>query len=221
MSSIKLIIFDLDGVLIETKHLHYKALNKALGEYAFNWSEHLAVYDGLTTKQKLKLISERKGLPVERHNEIWKTKQLITFEMLRDIKPDPRLQSIMSELSKAGFKMGLCTNSIRKTAITVLAKLGLAEYMDFILSGEDVTNPKPHPEIYWTAISKMSVLPEETLIVEDSPYGLLAASRSKSYIYRVKNPLEVQVEKILNKISEIAMGEKQNTPTWRDERRNG
>ena len=46
MSNIKLIIFDLDGVLIETKHLHFKALNQALGEYAFDWSEHLAVYDG-------------------------------------------------------------------------------------------------------------------------------------------------------------------------------
>jgi len=220
MSSIKLIIFDLDGVLIETKHLHFKALNEALREYAFDWAEHLAVYDGLTTKQKLKVLSQNKGLPVEKHNEIWKKKQLITFEMLRDIKPDPRLQTIMSALSKKGFKMGLCTNSIRKTAITVLAKLGLAEYMDFILSGEDVTNPKPHPEIYWTAISKMSVLPEETLIVEDSPYGLLAASRSKSYIYRVKNPSEVVVNKIISKIEEIDMGEKQSIPAWRDENLN-
>jgi HAD superfamily hydrolase (TIGR01509 family) len=220
MSSIKLIIFDLDGVLIETKHLHFKALNQALGEYAFDWAEHLAIYDGLTTKQKLKVISEKKGLPVEKHNEIWRKKQLITFEMLRDIEPDVRLQSIMSELSKAGYKMGLCTNSIRKTAITVLAKLGLAEYMDFILSGEDVHNPKPHPEIYWKAISKMSVLPEETLIVEDSPYGLLAASRSKSYIFRVKNPSEVKVKNILNKVSQIDMGEKQSTPAWRDDNLN-
>ena len=220
MSSIKLIIFDLDGVLIETKHLHFKALNEALGEYAFDWAEHLAVYDGLTTRQKLKVLSENKGLPVEKHSEIWKKKQLITFEMLRDIKPDSRLQAIMSALSKKGFKMGLCTNSIRKTAITVVAKLGLAEYMDFILSGEDVTNPKPHPEIYWSAISKMSVLPEETLIVEDSPYGLLAASRSKSYIYRVKNPSEVVVNRILNKIEEIDMGEKQSIPAWRDQNLN-
>ena len=220
MSSIKLIIFDLDRVLIETKHLHFKALNEALGEYAFDWTEHLAVYDGLTTRQKLKVLSENKGLPVEKHSKIWKKKQLITFEMLRDIKPDSRLQAIMSALSKKGFKMGLCTNSIRKTAITVLAKLGLAEYMDFILSGEDVTNPKPHPEIYWSAISKMSVLPEETLIVEDSPYGLLAASRSKSYIYRVKNPSEVVVNRILNKIEEIDMGEKQSIPAWRDQNLN-
>lgn len=212
----KLIIFDLDGVLIETKHLHFKALNEALGEYAFDWQEHLAVYDGLTTKQKLKLLSEKKGLPVDMHDSIWRTKQLITFEMLRDIQPDERLQKVMDALVKDGYKIGLCTNSIRKTSITVLAKLGVAEYMDFILSGEDVTNPKPHPEIYWSAISKMSVLPEETLIIEDSPYGLLAASRSKSYILRVKNPKEVNYKNISNKLLEVNMGEKQITPAWRD-----
>ena len=98
MSSIKLIIFDLDGVLIETKHLHFKALNEALGEYAFDWAEHLAVYDGLTTKQKLKVLSQNKGLPVEKHNEIWKKKQLITFEMLRKtLEPDPRLQEVLCQ----------------------------------------------------------------------------------------------------------------------------
>ena len=207
----KLIIFDVDGVLIETKHLHFEALNKALGEYAFDWQEHLAVYDGLTTKQKLKLLSEKKGLPVDQHNTIWRTKQLVTFEMLRGIMPDERLQKIMHSLVNDGYKIGLCTNSIRKTAITVLAKLGLAEYMDFIMSGEDVQNPKPHPEIYWSAISKMGVLPEE-----DSPYGLLAASRSKSYILRVKNPSKVTYKNIINKVKEINSGINQLTPAWRD-----
>ena len=216
----KLIIFDLDGVLIDSRELHYSALNEALSKIDKNFiiskEEHLAVYDGLTTRQKLKVLSENKGLPVEKHSEIWKKKQLITFEMLKSIEPDERLQKVMDALVKDGYKIGLCTNSIRKTAITVLAKLGLAEYMDFILSGEDITNPKPHPEIYWTAISKMSVLPEETLIVEDSPYGLLAASRSKSYILRVKNPKEVNYKNISNKLLEVNMGEKQITPAWRD-----
>ena len=220
MSNIKLIIFDLDGVLIETKHLHFKALNQALGEYAFDWSEHLAVYDGLTTRQKLSLLSEKKGLPIKDHNKLWRKKQLITYEMLRSIEPDTRLQKVMSGLVEDGYKIGLCTNSIRKTAITVVAKLGLAEYMDFILSGEDIQNPKPHPEIYWTAISKMNVLPEETLIIEDSPYGLLAAARSKSYILRVKNPDEVTKNNILNKVMSINSGEKQTKPPWRDEKLN-
>ena len=84
MSNIKLIIFDLDGVLIETKHLHFKALNQALGEYAFDWSEHLAVYDGLTTRQKLSLLSERKGIPVEQQRIIYGGKQLEDTKSLQE-----------------------------------------------------------------------------------------------------------------------------------------
>ena len=66
----------------------------------------------------------------------------------------------------------------------------------------------------------MSCLPEETLIIEDSPYGLLAASRSKSYILRVKNPTEVTTTNIMNKIKSIDSGEKQSKPAWRDENLN-
>ena len=92
------------------------------------------------------------------------------------------------------------------------------EFMDLVISNEDVKNSKPHPEMYWKAISMMSCLPEETLIVEDSPYGLLAASRSKSHILRVKNPSEVTIQNIENKLNQIEMGEQQSTPAWRDEK---
>ena len=66
---IKLIIFDLDGVLVEAKNIHFEAFNKALGEYAISWDEHLSTYDGLKTNQKLEMLHERKGLPNEYFNE--------------------------------------------------------------------------------------------------------------------------------------------------------
>ena len=75
--------------------------------------------------------------------------------------------------------------------------------MDVIISNEDVQNSKPHPEMYWNAISKMKCLPEETLIVEDSPYGLLAASRTNSFVLRVKNPKDVTYNNISKKILTI------------------
>ena len=137
--------------------------------------------------------------------------------MLSDLEINPSLLYTISKLSDEGYKIVCCSNSIRKTVLTVLAKLSLIEYMDLILSNEDVKNSKPHPEMYWNAISKMKCLPEETLIIEDSPYGLLAAARSKSYILRVKNPQEVTYENIINKINKIQMGDKQTTPAWRDE----
>jgi len=217
---VQLIIFDLDGVLVEAKNIHYKALNQALGDYAISWNEHLSTYDGLKTSQKLDMLTTEKGLPVEDHKRIWNDKQKFTLEALSNLEIDPNLLSTISHLSSEGYKIACCSNSIRKTVLTVLAKLGLIEFMDLIISNEDVTNSKPHPEMYWQAISKMGCLPEETLIVEDSPYGLLAAARSKSYILRVKNPQEVTYKNITNKINEIQMGNKQTIPAWRDENLN-
>ena len=221
MEKIKLVIFDLDGVLVEAKNLHYEALNKALGEkYSISWKEHLSKYDGLKTNQKLEMLTQVKGLPVELHSQIWEKKQKFTLEELRNLKPDGVLLSVMNALVDGGYKIAVCSNSIRKTVLTVLSKLGLMEFMDYIISNEDVQNSKPHPEMYWRAISKMGCLPEETLIVEDSPYGLLAASRSKAHILRVKNPSEVTPTNVFRRIEEIEKGKIMSTPKWADKKLN-
>ena len=218
---IKLVIFDLDGVLVEAKNIHFDALNEALGEqYAISWAEHLSTYDGLKTNQKLEMLSERKGLPIELHKEIWEGKQKLTLQMLKELKPNQTLQSVMNALVEDGYKIAVCSNSIRKTVLTVLSKLGIMEFMDYIISNEDVQNSKPHPEMYWRAISKMGCLPEETLIVEDSPYGLLAASRSNAHVLRVKNPQEVTYTNIFKKLTEIEMGNTNNNLKWEDKKMN-
>ena len=218
VDKIKLVIFDLDGVLVEAKNIHYDALNDALGkEYAISWNEHLSTYDGLKTNQKLDMLTERKGLPTTDHTDIWIQKQKLTLEKLKQLGPSDVLIELMDSLVERGYKIAVCSNSIRKTVLTVLSKLGIMEFMDYIISNEDVDNSKPHPEMYWTAISKMKSLPEQTLIVEDSPYGLLAAARSKSHILRVKNTKETNLKNIQNKLKQIEMGEQQSTPAWRDE----
>ena len=218
---IKLVIFDLDGVLVEAKGIHYDALNEALGEeYAISWAEHLSTYDGLKTNQKLEMLSERKGLPTELHKEIWEGKQKLTLQKLKELKPNQTLQSVMNALVEDGYKIAVCSNSIRKTVLTVLSKLGIMEFMDYIISNEDVQNSKPHPEMYWRAISKMGCLPSETLIIEDSPYGLLAASRSNAHVLRVKNPTEVTYTNIFKKLTQIEMGETNDKPKWEDKKMN-
>ena len=218
MEKIKLIIFDLDGVLVEAKNLHFEALNKALGkEYAISWKEHLSKYDGLKTNQKLEMLTKEKGLPVELHSQVWDNKQKYTLEALSQLEPSTQLQVCMSSLVNEGYKIAVCSNSIRKTVLTVLSKLGIIEFMDLIISNEDVKNSKPHPEMYWKAISMMSCLPEETLIVEDSPYGLLAASRAKAHILRVASPKDVTYNNIHKKLTEIKQGYVMKSPAWRDE----
>ena len=124
-NKIKLIIFDLDGVLVEAKNIHYDSLNQALGKkYEITWEEHLSLYDGLKTNQKLEMLSEKKGLDPKNHNSIWLEKQRITLKKLSTLKSDEKLRSIMSKLVSDGYKISVCSNSIRKTILTVLSKLG-------------------------------------------------------------------------------------------------
>ena len=215
---VKLIIFDLDGVLVDTKEIHYDSLNESLGEnYKINWNEHLSKYDGLKTNQKLDLLSNEKGLPTDTHKNIWETKQKITLEKLCELKQSKQLIQTLSKLNNLGYKIACCSNSIRKTVLMVLSKLGIIEYFDYIVSNEDVKNSKPHPEMYWKTISQMGLLPEETLIIEDSPFGLLAASRSKSHVMRVTSPNDVTFTNIINFLENIKMD---NKPKWKNEKLN-
>jgi HAD superfamily hydrolase (TIGR01509 family) len=223
---VKLIIFDMDGVLVEAKQIHFDALNQALWEvgksnkYVISESEHLSIYDGLKTNQKLELLTQYKGLHRDTYKTIWDRKQQLTIEAISNLKPNLTLQSVFSALINDGYKIAVCSNSIRKTVLTILSKLGIIGFIDLILSNEDVKNSKPHPEMYWKAMSEISVLPGETLIVEDSPYGLRAAYGSNANVLRVKNPQEVTYTKIMIKLFEIHNGGNFMIPKWSDDKLN-
>jgi HAD superfamily hydrolase (TIGR01509 family) len=185
-------------------------------EYVITKTEHLSSFDGRSTYDKLRKLTEDRGLPVDSHDQIWECKQRFTREMLDNLPRDERLVSIMMKLRDGGFKVGVCSNSIRRSVIMMLSKLGVMEYMDFILSNSDVRNPKPHPEIYWKAMSMMGCLPEETLIFEDSPAGLVAANRSRAKVARVPNPMALTYQRIMSEITERT----ELTPKWKDDKLN-
>jgi len=218
---IKLILFDLDGVLVDAKKIHYETLNKAISLFdprcEISESEHLSIYDGLKTNQKLNLLSQNKGLDVNLHDKIWNKKQELTIEAISKLNENYDLIQLFKLLRSNGYKIACCSNSIRRSVLIMLSKIGLIEYIDLILSNEDVKNAKPHPEIYWKAMSMMSFLPEECLIVEDSPTGLLSASRSRANVLRVNNPKELTADKIFNKLKNI---KNMKIPKWQDDKLN-
>jgi HAD superfamily hydrolase (TIGR01509 family) len=221
----KLIIFDLDGVLVDAKFIHYETLNTAIeviagSEYAINQSEHLSTYEGLKTNQKLELLTLNKQLNVKLHNDIWNLKQKLTTERISNLQKNEKLVSLFKKLKGDNYKIACCSNSIRKSIFIMLSKIGVIEYMDLILSNEDVVNSKPHPEIYWQAMAKLNCLPEDTLIVEDSPNGLLAAYRSTKNVLRVKNVDDVTYDNIMNKIQNINMKIDSKIPKWKDNKLN-
>ena len=221
---IKLMLFDLDGTLFDAKLIHYHTLNKALEiidkNYKITWEEHLRKYDGLKTAHKLEMLAKEKNVPKEFHEEIWRNKQLFTLDAIRDLKPDERLRDTLSKIRKDGIRIGCCTNSIRRTALSMLGKLDIIEFFDIIFSNEDVKYAKPHPEMYWRGMSAFGALPETTLILEDSPHGLLAAYRSGAHIMRVRNVNDVYYDNIKRKVDEIKRMSYKNLPKWKDTKMN-
>jgi HAD superfamily hydrolase (TIGR01509 family) len=198
---IKLVIFDLDGVLIDTRKFHFDVFNKALSEisnkYLITKSEHLSKYDALPTRKKLEILTEEKGLPFDLHEKIWERKQELTLEELsKSITKDDHLIEIFRKIKEKGLKIYVASNSIKNTIKLSINKLGLSDFVDDYLSNEDVLSPKPHPEIYMKCIIKEKILPSETLIVEDSYYGRTAAILSGSNLCPVNNKDEVTVERI-------------------------
>lgn len=202
---IKLIIFDLDGVLVSTKDIHYISLNKALSnlndKYNISLSEHYQKYDGLPTLKKLKMLTEDKNLPIEFYEQINRDKQKYTFDAIRQyIKKDERLINILKKLKDDGYTIYVASNSIRETVKLLLYYTGLIEYIDYYMSNEDVKNSKPNSEIYLKCMVHAGVNPDETLIVEDSPRGIESAQNSKAHLLVVEKPENVTYEKIIKKI---------------------
>ena len=200
MTTPELAIFDLDGVLIDSKELHFEALNEALREFdpkfEISRSDHSTKYDGLSTRRKLEMLHSEKGFPIEHFERVWKLKQDITLRMLGEIKRDEELVSFMAFLQNQGIKLAVASNSVRNTIDLVLRNLGIIDFFSLILSNEDVRSSKPHPEIYWKTMIHFEVVPDATVIFEDSYVGRLAALRSGARLIPIENRRDLTWQRI-------------------------
>lgn len=206
MPKIKSVIFDMDGVLIEAKEWHYEALNRALGlfGYAISRYDHLLTYDGLPTRKKLEMLSLERGLPRELHSFLNELKQLYTMEITHaKCKPTFHHEYALSRLKSEGYKLGVASNSIRATIDTMMRLSDLDKYLDETVSNQDVKAPKPDPEIYVTAMARLGVKPEETLIVEDNEHGIKAAKASGGHLLAVGSCDDVTYDNITAKIRSL------------------
>jgi beta-phosphoglucomutase-like phosphatase (HAD superfamily) len=98
---------------------------------------------------------------------------------------------MLSRLKREGYRQAVCSNSIRESLELMVRHSGVHDYFEFLVSNEDVIRPKPDPEIYTHAITRMGLTPAETLIEEDAPHGLEAARRAGAHICQVDGFTEV------------------------------
>lgn len=206
MNKIKAVLFDMDGVLVDARDWHYDALNMALGLFGMEISryDHLVTYDGLPTKKKLQMLSVERGLPAQLHDFINQMKQQYTMEMVYSkCKPQYFHQYALSKLKKDGYKLAVCSNSIRSTVSLMMDKAKLGDYLDLQVSAQDVSAGKPDPEIYTSTMDRLGLSPDECLILEDNENGIKAAIASGAHLLQIHSIEDVNYQTIKSKIQQI------------------
>jgi beta-phosphoglucomutase-like phosphatase (HAD superfamily)/dTDP-glucose pyrophosphorylase len=213
----KLIVFDLDGVLVDSKDLHYEALNRALEDHGYtpiSRVDHVRVYDGLPTSLKL----DRLGIPQEQRAAISRDKQVYTTELMKSrIHEDKKLVDLFTWLREGGHYIHVASNSIRSTVITTLELLGLSGLVDHVMSNEDVTHVKPNPEMYLRCMVRAGTGPRHTTVVEDSYFGREAAYQSGAHLLAVNYPSDLTKELVESFLSQT---NPLRNKAWKDHKMN-
>lgn len=186
----KLFIFDLDGVLVDSKDVHFKSLNEALyavdPKYVITDQEQKDVYEGLSTNQKLKILSQSKGLPDYYYDQIWKLKQENSIKFFDNLDKDQELIDIFSKVKSKNINISIASNSIRKTVEACIQSLGLSEFVDFYVTNEDGIEPKPSTDMYLRCMQQFNVSKNQTVIFEDSYIGRVGSINSGAKVVHIK-----------------------------------
>jgi len=203
---LKLVIFDLDGVLVDACEWHRVALNEALVEccdYSISMEDHNSVFNGIPTKVKLKKLVEMGAIPQEKCEQVYASKQQKTIDTIIKcaIQREEKIE-LINWLKQKNINIACFTNSIRETAILMLEKTGIHDLFEIIVTNEDVDKPKPDPEGYEKVLKHFNYYPKDAIIVEDSLKGITAALAAKCKVLQVKNADEVNIKNMERFINE-------------------
>lgn len=178
MNEIKAIIFDMDGVIVDSEPIHEKAAMEVCREFGMDIPKD--EWDGLRGKRLediLSYASRKYGTgnePIEKMIE--RKIELYLFCALRDMQSIPGALEFLQKLKASGkYTYALTTSGRKVQQDQILKKFGLLDFFEIIITSGDVQNGKPHPEPYLATVEKLKELPENCLVIEDSDNGVLSA----------------------------------------------
>lgn len=199
---ISVVLFDLDGVLVNTKELHYEAFNDALafvkGDTArIPYDVHIKEFDGIPSACKVSKLIDAGAIKEEDIKPILQKKRELTAErfVALGLQEGNPIVDVLRYLKSYGLVLGLCSNSIRATVGTFIENSAFKEW-DIVISNEDVVFPKPDAQMYQSAIMQLNATPDEVLIVEDSYVGVKAARDSGAHVMIVRGTDDVTLDRL-------------------------
>lgn len=188
---IKALIFDLDGVIVDTAKYHYIAWKKIANDMGFEFSEHdnerLKGVSRMTSLEILLEIGKKILSDAEKHH-IAEIKNNIYLSYITKMEPDeilPGVEAFLKDAKKQSFKLAI--GSASKNTPIILERIGLTKLFDAIVDGNVISNAKPDPEVFLKGAELLEVKPQECIVFEDSVAGIEAAKRGNMFSVGIGN----------------------------------
>lgn len=187
---VQAVIFDMDGVLIDSQPMHYLGDQKTLAAYGVDVPvTEMAAYAGTTNKYRFGLFKEKYDL-TEDIDTIIARRENIMIDIVTSSSAVPTrgMVELLQDIKGHGLKTAVASSSSYPFIYAVLRKLDIEKYFDLIFSGESVPNGKPAPDVFLEACRKLGEQPSTCVVVEDSSNGVLAARRAGMICIGYQNP---------------------------------
>lgn len=216
---LKAIIFDFDGVIIDSEGLHLKAFNQALAPYNINISteDYFAEYLGLSDRDLFNAFLENNLLHSDSNilDKLLEQKTIAFENIINECKAIPGVREFLEMLKQNDIPMAICSGALLKEITTVLNTNNLARFFEVIVSAEQVQKGKPHPDGFELTLKKLNKLknqniqPTECIAIEDSHWGLEAADAAgiHTIAITISYPAESlkPAEKIINSLTDLTI----------------
>lgn len=189
---IQAVIFDLDGVLVSTDELHYRAWRKLAEEESIPFDRRVNQrLRGVSRMQSLEILlaASPRDRSAQDKLALADRKNSYFLELLRTLTPAdvlPGGHELIAELRRRG--LGIAIGSCSRNALETLERIGLTGVFDAVVDGNDVTKSKPDPEVFLLAAARLNVAPGQCLVVEDAQAGIEAARRAGMAVFGIGPP---------------------------------